>query len=255
MLLAAASAFLLATAAIAYEGEHERGEIMQIAAVVPGGAADKAGLAAGDQILAWNGLKLTTQQELNAFLGSFRPGDEIPLKVSRDGETLEVPLTLGERADGGVSVGVSLGVAGQGGARVEGFSANECLEWVHETYRLASMAEEFGLDLSADISDNRSCMEHDTQLMAKPIPQTWCDNVFKVHCSGLDLLAEIGDAQVARCETQLSAALGVDLGSNKTWNICGEQKVFDRYSMRGEATDEATCRKILLEECGAQIED
>jgi hypothetical protein len=98
-------------------------------------------------------------------------------------------------------------------------------------------------------------MDHDTQRMALPIPRTWCDNVFKIHCSGLDLLAEIGDAQVARCEADLSASLGVDISRNRTWNTCGEQKVFDRYSMRGEATDEATCRSILIDECGAQLED
>lgn len=137
----------------------------------------------------------------------------------------------------------------------EGFSAAECLTWVDETYRLAAIASDFDLDLSSEIAENRACMDHDTQLMAQPIPQTWCDNVFKVHCSGLDLLAEIGDALVTRCEEGLSAALGVDISRNQIWNVCGEQKVFDRYSMRGESSDDATCRRILIEECGADIED
>lgn len=137
----------------------------------------------------------------------------------------------------------------------EGFSAAECLTWVDDTYRMAAMASDFGLDLSAEIAENRACMDHDTQLMAQPIPQTWCDNVFKVHCSGLDLLAEIGDAQVTRCEESLSASLGVDLSRNQTWAVCGEQKIFDRYSMLGEPSDNATCRRILIEECGAEIED
>lgn len=142
-----------------------------------------------------------------------------------------------------------------GAVASEGFSEAECLAWVDETYRMASMAQAFGLDVSAEIEEIRACMDRDTQMMEKPIPQTWCDNIFKVHCSGLDLLAEIGDAQVTQCESVLTASLGVDISRNKAWNICGEQKVFDRYSMRGEATDEATCRKILVDECGAEIED
>lgn len=255
-LVAIAASLSLATGAVAHEGEHKGGEVMLISGVVPGSAADTAGLAAGDRILTWDGQKLTTQGELSAFLGSYQPGDEIHLTLDRDGETLELPLTFGRRADGGVSIGVSLGVAAQSSPQngSEGFSAAECLDWVDETYRMASMAQTFGLDLSAEIGEIHACMDHDTQRMAQPIPQTWCDNVFKVHCSGLDLLAEIGDAQVAKCEVDLSASLGLDISRNQTWNVCGEQKVFDRYSMRGEASDEATCRRILIDECGAKID-
>lgn len=255
--VAIAAAFLLAIGAIADEGEHEGGEVMLVAGVVPGSAAESAGLAVGDRIVTWDGQKITTQQELSDFLDSYRPGDEIPLTLSRGGRTLKLPLTFGERADGGVSLGLSLGVADLRAPEVdsEGFSAAECLVWLDERYRMAAMAEGFGLDLSAEIEENRACMEHDTQRMALPIPQTWCDNVFKIHCSGLDLLAEIGDAQVVNCELDLSAAFGVDIRRNKTWNTCAEQRVFDRYSMRGEASDEATCRRILIDECGAAIAD
>jgi len=178
------------------------------------------------------------------------------LTLNREGKTLELPVTLGKREGGGVSLGVSLGVASGSAPEVgsEGFSAAECLTWVDETYRMAAMANDFGLDLSTEIAENRACMDRDTQRMAQPIPQTWCDNVFKVHCSGLDLLAEIGDAQVTRCEKSLSASLGVDISHNQIWNVCGEQKVFDRYSMRGEASDAETCRTTLLEECGTGID-
>lgn len=257
ILLLAAATLLPITSAVAHQGEHPGGEVMLVATVVPGSAADKAGLVAGDRILTWDGRKITTQEDLSAFLDSHQPGDEIPLILTRDGETLELPLTFGTRADGGVSVGLSLGIAGQSTSAegAEGFTAAECLMWVDDTYRMASMAQGFGLELASEIAEIRACMDHDTRGMAQPIPQTWCDNVFKIHCSGLDLLAEIGDAQVARCEEELGTSLGVDLSRNREWNTCGEQKVFDRYSMRGEASDEATCRRILIEECGAEIED
>lgn len=253
----AVAATLLATAAaVAHEGEHEDGEVMLITAVVPGSAAEAAGLAAGDRILTWDGQSITTQQELGAFLDSHLPGDRISLSVSREGRTMVLPLTFGERADGGVSIGLSLGV-GQGSSKAEseGFSAEECLAWVDETFRMASMAQAFELELAAEIEKNRACMDRDTQRMALPIPQTWCDNVFKVHCSGLDLLAEIGDALVAKCESDLSASLGEDISRNESWNVCGEQKVFDRYSMRGEVSDVAACRRLLVDECGAELGD
>ena len=255
--VASVATLFLVTAAVAHEGEHDEiAEVMMISSVVPGSAADAAGLVAGDRILTWDGQTIATQQELGAFLDSHQPGDEVLLTLARDGETLELPLTFGERADGGVSIGVSLGVASPvaEGAGSDGFTAAECQTWVDETYRMAAMADEFGLDLAAEIEKNGACIDRDTQRMAQPIPRPWCDNVFKVHCSGLDLLAEIGDAQVAKCAADLSVSLGVDFSRNKTWNVCGEQKIFDRYSMRGEASDEATCRRILVDECGAKIE-
>lgn len=251
------SIWVLAAAAAAHEGEHSAGELMMIAGVAPDSPAAKAGLETGDRVLTWEGQKITTQQELNAFLDSFEPGDQIALTVERDGKTLELPLIFSERADGGVSIGVSIGVAGESASEgdTEGFSAAECLAWVDSTYRLASMAADLDLDLSIGVDEIRACMDRDTQLMAKPIPRTWCDNVFKVHCSGLDPLAEIGDALVAKCEKDLSASLGIDLAGNKAWTVCGEQKIFDRYSVHGNPSDAATCRQILIEECGAEIED
>ena len=138
----------------------------------------------------------------------------------------------------------------------DGFAtAEECLTWVDETYRLASLGEELGLDLEETIAEVRACTEHDTHHMALPIPRTWCDNVFKIHCSGLDLLAQVGDALVARCERLLSDTLGVDIANDETWITCGEAETFDRYSTRGEASDAAACEEIYAEVCGGATAD
>lgn len=142
LLLALAATLALITDAVAHEGEHEGGEVMVISSVVPGSAAETAGLVAGDRILTWDGQEITTQRELNAFLDSHQPGDEIPLTLSRDDRTLELPLTFGQRPDGGVSIGVSLGVVGRSASEdgTEGLSAAECLDWVDENGVL-SLAE------------------------------------------------------------------------------------------------------------------
>lgn len=78
----------------------------------------------------------------------------------------------------------------------------------------------------------RACLAKDIQGMPSPMPRGWCDNAFKVHCSGLDVLTEIGEAQIERCGQLLGAPL----------DGCASQKVYDRYTRDGEASDEAACR-------------
>ena len=78
---------------------------------------------------------------------------------------------------------------------------------------------------------------------------------FKVHCSGLDLLTEIGEAQVRQCEELLSGSLGLRPRQYKGWQTCAQHKVFDRYSFDGTTSDTAACTAALLDECGTNIDD
>ncbi len=85
-----------------------------------------------------------------------------------------------------------------------------------------------------------------------PTRLKYCDNVFKVHCGGLELLAEIGEAQARACEERLSRALGVDVAGQRSWRTCGRHKVIDRYSLTGETTaGESEC-KTALAECSGE---
>ncbi len=84
-----------------------------ILTVERGSAADKAGLrgaerelstrlgripVGGDVILAINGEPIDTARDLIAYLETYtQPGDTITVQISRNGEIMEVPLTLGER--------------------------------------------------------------------------------------------------------------------------------------------------------------
>ena len=255
--IALAFFLLLSPVAIAHEGEHGGGELMTLAAVVPSSAADKAGLRAGDKILAWEGQELSTQDAFSSYLDSKKPGDTVSLTVERDGETFELPLTFGKNAEGGVSIGISIGMGAASPELLgekEKLTGDECKVWIGQTYRLASISETFGIDLSTEIEENKACVANDLDRMPEEIPRGWCDNVFKIHCSGVDLVAEIGDAVVARCEAHLSESLGIDVRRNPIWNTCGEQRVFDRYSLQGEVIDAETCRSIFVDECGAKVE-
>ncbi len=77
-----------------------------------GGSAQQAGLQAasvertyrgtifrgGDIITAINGQPIRTRDDLTLYLeGNTRPGDKVTVTISRGGETLEVPLVVGER--------------------------------------------------------------------------------------------------------------------------------------------------------------
>ena len=60
-------------------------------------AAEKAGLKIGDVIIEVEGKKITTMDELNEIKNSHKIGDELKLKINRDGEEKEITLTLGEQ--------------------------------------------------------------------------------------------------------------------------------------------------------------
>ncbi|MBU1015293.1 trypsin-like peptidase domain-containing protein [Patescibacteria group bacterium] len=66
-------------------------------AVVPGSAAEEAGILLGDVILEINGEKITEENKLRELIGKHEPGDSVVLKVLREGENKILPVILGER--------------------------------------------------------------------------------------------------------------------------------------------------------------
>ena len=60
-------------------------------------AAEKAGLKIGDVIIEADGKDITTMDELNEIKNSHQIGDEMTVKVNRDGEERELTITLGEQ--------------------------------------------------------------------------------------------------------------------------------------------------------------
>ena len=60
-------------------------------------AAEKAGLKIGDVIIEADGQKITTMDELNEIKNSHQIGDEMKVKVNREGQEKELTITLGEQ--------------------------------------------------------------------------------------------------------------------------------------------------------------
>jgi len=68
-----------------------------VAEVTVGGPADKAGVKAGDAILALNGQPLSSSADLTRRVGEARPGERLALQIQRDGRALTLGLVAGER--------------------------------------------------------------------------------------------------------------------------------------------------------------
>lgn len=70
-----------------------------VSQVLPEGAADKAGLLAGDIITSINGKKIDTFSELRAKVATLGAGKSIVLGIIRDGEAHTFDVTLSEAAN------------------------------------------------------------------------------------------------------------------------------------------------------------
>ncbi len=60
-------------------------------------AGEKAGIKIGDVIIEADGQKITKMDELNAIKNSHQIGDEMKIKVNRNGQEKELTITLGEQ--------------------------------------------------------------------------------------------------------------------------------------------------------------
>jgi serine protease Do len=63
--------------------------------VEPGSPAQRAGVAAGDLILSFDGNKISSFKELQLAVQQTLPGDTVMIEVSREGQTYRLPLTVG----------------------------------------------------------------------------------------------------------------------------------------------------------------
>jgi putative serine protease PepD len=71
-----------------------------IASVVPGTAAELAGVQPGDVIRSVDGLPVATMEELVVMIRLYRVGDTVELVADRGGETLTITMMLMERPEG-----------------------------------------------------------------------------------------------------------------------------------------------------------
>jgi len=75
--------------------EVDEGALVQ--SVVPGSAAEDAGLQPGDVVVAVDGTETPTSASVGEVIRGKAPGDEVRITIERLGERLEVTATLGRR--------------------------------------------------------------------------------------------------------------------------------------------------------------
>ncbi|MEP7148872.1 MAG: RIP metalloprotease RseP [Acidobacteriota bacterium] len=106
-------------------------EPVDVGTIVPGSAAEAAGLRAGDRLIAYNGTAVRNAQEMTLLI---RENKGVPaiFSVDRNGQRLELPITARPNEDGVFMVGVgfapgavdTLVPVGVGGAAAFAFQAN-----------------------------------------------------------------------------------------------------------------------------------
>ncbi len=70
---------------------------VRVQQVMPGSAAETAGLLAGDVLIAFDGVPVTDLRGYSTLLKSKSPGDQVAVTVLRNSEEATVTATLGER--------------------------------------------------------------------------------------------------------------------------------------------------------------
>ena len=68
--------------------------------VLPGDAAEKAGIKAGDVILGIDGKPAKDRRELIRMIAALRVGSKVGVQIIRDGKEMTLPLVVAERKDG-----------------------------------------------------------------------------------------------------------------------------------------------------------
>ena len=75
----------------------ERTRALLVAAVSEGGPAERAGIFVGDLVTGLDGHEVTSPEELFDLLLGDRVGRQVPIRLIRGGEEIELPVTIGER--------------------------------------------------------------------------------------------------------------------------------------------------------------
>ena len=87
-----------------------------VSEVVEGGAADKAGIKAGDVITSINGKQIANSTELRNSIGLLRIGDKVELGLLREGKPRRVTAVIGERSGASADAAAEIHASFEGAA-------------------------------------------------------------------------------------------------------------------------------------------
>ena len=67
---------------------------LEVAEITPGLSGDLAGVRKGDCVVAFNGQRVYSTEEILAIRRDLYVGDEVAIRVYRDGEYLDLTMTM-----------------------------------------------------------------------------------------------------------------------------------------------------------------
>ncbi len=70
-----------------------------IGEIIPGGAAERAGMVKGDLILSVNSEEIASPRQLQKLVSGLKPEQKVKVQIERDGKPQELELSLGNRAE------------------------------------------------------------------------------------------------------------------------------------------------------------
>ncbi len=95
-----------------------------ISSVLDGSSAQQAGLQVGDIITAFDGQKVSSSSDVMLDVRTKNPGDKVTVTINRDGETMDVEVTLGTSQDSGTPTTRQNSNSGNNGNGNNGGSGN-----------------------------------------------------------------------------------------------------------------------------------
>ena len=137
------------------------------------------------------------------------------------------------------------------GEAADMISHDECRERLREVYPVADLARRLDVELPQTPDELRACVERDLDRMKDPFPVGWCDNVFKIHCGGLGVLTELGEAMADACETAVREAADVEPPADGL--RCLRDRTYELFTGDGVATEDAACVELFASECAPEI--
>ncbi len=84
---------------ISMDRENSPPKGVKIGEIIPGGAAERAGMKDGDVILSVNGEEIGNMRQLQKLVSGLKPDQKVKVDLLRNGEARELELSLGSRAE------------------------------------------------------------------------------------------------------------------------------------------------------------
>ncbi len=150
-----------------------------IRSVLENQPAARGGLQPGDVVLSIDGRKMTSSSALRNYVASRRPGSVLRMQVNRDGQSLALAVTLGERSSeamamfraGESGIGADLEPLDQRTAQQLGYDNLRTGLVVTQIYR-DSLAERSGLRIGDVIVAVNGQIADDVKILRDAIEQT-----------------------------------------------------------------------------------